>query len=116
MWQFNAQVSEMVFQTEPPPENPPALESEWDRDERILRDLSARAHASEKAVYRAALSSLAKVAAAVRLRHGRIIGRHTFLGPLAMDLACNEYGGDLLGHFVDPKIRLITKKEGFRRL
>ena len=98
------------------PEKPPPLESEWDRDERILRDLSARAGASEEAVYRAALSALAKVAIAVRLRHGRIIGRHTFLGPLATDLACNEYGGDLLGHFLDPQICLIAKKEEFRRL
>ena len=98
------------------PEKTFASENEWDRDERILRDWTTRAHSSEDAVHRAALSSLTKVATAVRLRHGKILGRHTFLGLLATDLACNEYGGILIGSFLEPKICTIARKEGFRQL
>ena len=58
---------------------PPPRESEWDRDERIVREWAVRAHSSEVALNVAAYRSLVRVASAIRLQHGRILGEHTFL-------------------------------------
>jgi hypothetical protein len=91
-------------------------ESEWDRDERILREWTARAHTSARPAQKAALSALTKVASAIRLRHGRILGRQTFLASLATDLACNQHGAEVIGGFLEPMIRDVAQKESFRPL
>jgi hypothetical protein len=95
---------------------PPPLESEWDRDERIVREWAVRAHSSEGGLNVAGLRALVRVASAIRLRHDRILGEHTFLAPLATDLACNDYGSQLIGRFLEPKIHDAAHREGFRRL
>lgn len=97
-------------------EPPPPPESEGDRDERIVREWAVRAHSSEAGLEVAGLRSLVRVASAVRLRHGRILGERTFLPTLATDLACNAYGAQLIGQFLDPKIRDAAQREGFRPL
>ncbi len=97
-------------------QGPPVRESDWDRDEHVLREWNARADASEAPLHAAAFRSLAKVASAVRLRHGRILHQHAFLGSLATDLACNQYGGEVIGRLVAPKIDQIAEEEGFRQL
>jgi hypothetical protein len=95
---------------------PPPRESEWDRDERIVREWAVRAHSSEVPMNVAAYRSLVRVASAIRLQHGRILGEHTFLASLATDLACNDYGAQLIGHFLEPKIHDTAQREGFRQL
>lgn len=94
----------------------PAVESEWDRDERVIREWSMRAHRSGAALEKAALRALVRVASAIRLKHGRILGEHTFLPSLVLDLACNDYGGGVIGQFLEPKIRDVAQREGFRQL
>ncbi|UEM25052.1 zeta toxin family protein (plasmid) [Skermanella mucosa] len=94
----------------------PAAESEWDRDERLVREWSMRAHTSEAALDKAAFRSLVRVASATRLKHGRILGEHTFLPSLALGLACNDYGGGAIGQFLEPKIRDVAQREGFRQV
>jgi hypothetical protein len=94
----------------------PALESEWDRDERIIREWSVRAHSSDVALNTAALRSLVRVASAIRLKHGRILGERIFLASIATDLACNDHGAAVIGQFLEPKINDAAQQEGFRQL
>jgi hypothetical protein len=94
----------------------PAPYSGWDRDERILQEWTDRALSSDVDLHAAGLRSLVRVASAVQLRHGRIFGQNAFLGGLATDLACNDFGGEAIGALLEPKIREVAKGEGFRRL
>jgi hypothetical protein len=94
----------------------PPRENEWERDERIVREWAARAHSSEEALDAAAYRSLARVASAIRLQHGRILGENTFLASVVTDLACNNYGSQVIGHFLEPKIHDVAQREGFRPL
>jgi|SRR5271165_2887458 len=95
---------------------PPMAETDWARDERVLEEWRARAGASESLLQAIALRSLVKVASTVRLRPGWLAQRQTFLGPLATNLACNEYGGGIIGDLVQPQIREVAAKEGLRQL
>jgi len=94
----------------------PAPYSGWDRDKRILQEWTDRALSSDVDLHAAGLRSLVRVASAVQSRHGRILGQNVFLGGLATDLACNDFGGEAIGTLLEPKIREIAKGEGFRRL
>ena len=91
-------------------------ETDWDRTKRVLGRWRAEAGSAENPVHAAAFHALAQVAAALQLRHGRIIGLETFFVPLATDLACNECGGQVIGHYLDPIIRRVAEEEGFRHL
>ncbi|MGF7211294.1 hypothetical protein GGE65_005911 [Skermanella aerolata] len=94
----------------------PAVESQRDRDERIVGQWAVRAHASDAALERAAYRSLARVASAVRLHHGRIVGENTFLASLATDLACNDHGAEVISRYLEPKIHEVAQQQGFREL
>jgi hypothetical protein len=94
----------------------PVRETDWDHDERVLREWRARAKASDAPLQAVALRSLVKAASAVRLKQGRIPHQQAVLGLLATNLACNEYGGQVIGHIIEPKIREVAEKEGFQRL
>jgi hypothetical protein len=45
-----------------------------------------------------------------------VLGAHSFLGPLAVDLACNEHGAEVVSRVLDPKIDDAARLSGFRRL
>ena len=50
----------------------------------------------------AACRALARVASALVVRHGRIWGDRDTIAALALDLACNAYGSEVIGRLVDP--------------
>jgi hypothetical protein len=96
---------------------PPAARPEdpWAREERAVRDWTARARGSgdpTAAAYRA----LARLATAVRGRHGRLWGDRNLLAPVATGLACNDYGATLVGRLLDPLLRQAAQDEGYRWL
>jgi hypothetical protein len=97
-------------------QEPPALESDRDHDERIVRAWTERGQSGGAALEVAALRSLARVTSAVRLQHGRIPGERFFLAALATDLACNEHGAEAIGRFLAPRIHEAARREGFRAL
>ena len=73
-------------------------ESDWDREERIVRDWSAQAQSDQDPLRRAAYRALARVASAVRARHGRMWGDASLLAPIAVGLACNDHGAEVDRH------------------
>lgn len=66
----------------------------------------------DRAVYR----SLARILSAVFNRHGVAWGARSLIGSLAMDLVCNELGGDAIGRSLEPLIEQGAADQGFYRL
>lgn len=76
------------------------------------RKANDRHEGLEKAVCRA----LARVAAALRKRHGRPWGSRELIGNIATDLACNDYCSEAIGRLIEPHIAEAASREGYRLL
>ena len=98
------------------PVAPARAATEWDREERIVRDWSAQAQSHNDPLRRAACRALARVASAVRARHGRMWGDQSLLAPIAVGLACNDHGAEVLGALIEPHIRAAVQAEGYHLL
>jgi hypothetical protein len=95
---------------------PVRVEDEWDREERIVREWSARAQSESDPLHRAGCRALARVASAVRARHGRLWGDKSLLAPIAVGIACNDHGSNLVGSLVAPVVARAADAEGYRLL
>jgi hypothetical protein len=91
-------------------------ETDWDRDEHVLQGWITKVNIGEAPLRASALRSLVRVASACRARHRRILHRNTVLGALATNLACNEYGAEVIGRLIEPGIRRVAEEEGVRLL
>jgi hypothetical protein len=60
--------------------------------------------------------ALAKMANAIIIKHGRIIGDKSLLTSLVSGLVCNDYGSELIGEMISPYIQQAASKEGYRLL
>jgi hypothetical protein len=89
-------------------------EERWQREEEALRQWTAETVSSDDPLRKAACRSLARVVSAVCAKHGHMRGGKTLLGPLAIDLACNEYGSVSIGQIIEPYIREACEREGYR--
>jgi hypothetical protein len=105
-----------IFRRAERPAAPARAETEWNREERIVRDWSAQAQSHNDSLRRAACRALARVASAVRARHGRMWGDRRLLAPIAVGLACNDYGVEVIGGLIEPHIRAAAQAEGYRLL
>jgi hypothetical protein len=89
---------------------------DWAREERIVRAWSAGAQARDNPLRRAACRALARVVSAVRARHGRLWGDKPLLAPIALGLACNDHGTEVVGALIEPHLRRAAEAEGYRLL
>ena len=94
----------------------PRTEDEWEREERVLRAWTEKAQAAEDPLRKAAYRALLKVVSAVRIKHGRLWADRALLTSLASGIACNEYGSEALGRFIEPHVRKAAMDEGYRLL
>jgi hypothetical protein len=104
-----------LFRRSAKPERPQA-DDDWQREERIVREWSAGAQARDNPLRRAACRALARLASAVRARHGRLWGDKALLAPIAVGLACNDHGAEIAGAQVEPHFRRAVEAEGYRWL
>jgi hypothetical protein len=95
---------------------PARIEDEWAREERIVREWSAQAQSDGDPLRRAAFRALARVASAVRARHGRMWGDKSLLAPIAVGIACNDRGAEVIGSLIEPLARTAAQAEGYRVL
>jgi hypothetical protein len=95
---------------------PARSEDPWEREARILREWTARSQTAADPLERAACGALAKLVAAIRIRHPRTRLDKTLLTPLATGIACNEYGSEVIGALIDPVVRQAAAAEGYRLL
>jgi hypothetical protein len=104
-----------LFRGRAKPERPRA-DDDWQREERIVREWSAGAQARDNPLRRAVCRALARLASAVRARHGRLWGDKALLAPIAVGLACNDHGAEIAGAQVEPHFRRAVEAEGYRWL
>jgi hypothetical protein len=97
-------------QSKTPPESVEA------RDHRLLEDWKRRSTAADDALTAAVFASLARVAAAIYQRHGRLIGSKQLIETLCLTLVGNGYGSELIGRMIDPYVAQAVAREGYRRL
>jgi hypothetical protein len=94
----------------------PRAADEWTREERIVGEWTARAQSEADPLRRAAYRALARVASAVRARHGRMWGDKSLLAPIATGIACNDHGAEVVGRLIEPLVRAAAEAEGYRAL
>jgi hypothetical protein len=96
------------------PRRPP--ESIEDKERRILAEWQQRAATSDEPLLTCALRTLARLAAAIGVRHGRVRGDPAFLTALATDLVCNDHGSEMIGRLIEPHIEAAVETCGYRLL
>jgi hypothetical protein len=79
---------------------------------RTIAGWQARAHASDDPVERAICRALARVCAALAVRHGRVWGDAATIARLATDLACNEAGSAAIGAMLAPHLARAAAERG----
>ena len=82
----------------------------------LISILESRMSATNDPLGRAAARALHKVLAALLARHGRFWGPREAVGSLATDIACNDYGSEVIGKLLEPMLARAVEKEGYRAL
>jgi len=72
--------------------------------QRILAGWKQRASAEDEALPGAIFASLALVANALIIKHGRIVGDQALLTSLVVGLVCNQYGSEIIGELITAHI------------
>lgn len=103
-----------LFRPSPPKAAAPVSADEH-RD-RVLAEWSRLAGHAGSEEERACFAALSQTAAAVARRRGRLMGDVDTLAGIAVTLACNGYGSELLGRTLEPWFAAGVRAEGFRRL
>jgi len=75
-----------------------------------------RANAGSDRLEAAACRALARVATALRKRHGRPWGTSELIADIAIDLACNDYCSEEIGRLIEPHLIRAAAIEGYRLL
>lgn len=96
-----------------PQARPESIEA---RDHLLLADWTSRSAAEADTLTDAVFASLARVAAAIYQRHGRLIGSKPLFETLCLTLVGNSYGSELIGRSIDPFVAEGAVREGYRRL
>ncbi len=97
-------------------EMPATREDRFEREEQVLRRWTEQENASDGPLRAAAYRSLTRVISAVRAKHGRVWGDKSLLAPLAIGLACNDYGSTTIGRLIEPYIHEAAEGEGYHML
>jgi hypothetical protein len=74
------------------------------------------ARSGDEPIRTAACRALARVASALVARHGQVWGDRDTIAALALDLACNAHGSDVIGRLVDPLLKKAAATEPYTLL
>lgn len=72
--------------------------------------------AADDGAQAAADRALQRVVWALLHRHGRVWGERSLIAALATDFACNDYGADAIGRWIEPYLAQAVREEGYRLL
>ncbi len=95
---------------------PGAAETAEERNIRILDAWSEKADAADSGLERSVCGALVRVASAVRRKYGRLVGDANLLSKLALPIAINEYGSELIGRHIEPHFLRAVSEEGYKLL
>jgi hypothetical protein len=92
---------------------PAAAESSQQREQRVMSDWEEQAKSSTDRLLSAVYRELARVARAIVVKHGRLVGDKALLTTLATGLVCNSYGSEVIGETIAPIVARAAAEEGF---
>jgi hypothetical protein len=84
-----------------------------ERDQRAMSAWTQKAAAAETGLERSVYRALVRVASSVSQKHGRLIGGPGLLAELALPLACNDYGSEVIGWHIEQYIHRAVSEEGY---
>ena len=87
---------------------------EWGPEE--ISDFERMAVSTDDPLERAGYRALARVMSALFTTHGRAWGTPDLIRSVATDMACNAYGSDAIGRFIEPILRRGAAAEGYALL
>jgi hypothetical protein len=97
------------------PKPDPALAATKSPDELLLA-LGTKAASSADELQAAAYGALARIIGAIRRRHGGSWGTRELIASMAIDVASNEHGSDLVGRAIEPLLLQAAESEGYSLL
>jgi hypothetical protein len=102
----------------PKPKKQKTVESESPemRQQRILSSWQQKTDSAEVPLDAAVYAMLAKVANAIIVKHGRLLGDKSLLTRLTLGFICNEQGSELIGDLIAPYIQQAAAQEAYRIL
>lgn len=86
------------------------------RKQHVLVEWHEKSETVDDPMLRSIYSELGKVANAILIKHGRIIGDQALLVSLVSGFVCNNYGSELIGKMIAPWINNAAESEGYRLL
>jgi hypothetical protein len=86
------------------------------RVRRIVSEWLAKSETAENRLDESCFHALSRIATAVITRRGRFYGDQALLTDLAVTLACNDYGSEVIGQAIEPFFQEAVAREGFRPL
>jgi len=105
-----------LFGAKPAKPGSGVTETPEQRHQRILAGWQQQAESGADALSNAVFSALARVANALIIKHGRIIGDKALLTSLASGLVCNQHGSEVIGEMIAPYILQAAEQENYRLL
>jgi hypothetical protein len=97
------------------PKADPTLVATQSPDELLLA-LGTKAASSADELQAAAYGALARIIGAIRRRHGGSWGTRELIASMAIDVASNEHGSDLVGRAIEPLLLQAAESEGYSLL
>ncbi len=99
----------------PKPKKPKTVESETPemRQQRILSGWQQKANSTDDPLDAAVYRTLAKVANAIIVKHGRLLGDKSLLTRLVSGFVCNEQGSEIIGDLIAPYIQQAAAQEAY---
>ncbi|MEO8509320.1 MAG: hypothetical protein ABI593_16965 [Betaproteobacteria bacterium] len=79
----------------------------------LVAEWEAAARAAGDPVERAAARALARTVSALLVKHGEVWGERSTIARVAVDLAANTLGSDVIGALIEPMIAAAAAQEGF---
>ncbi len=83
------------------------------RDQRLIFLWQQKVETSTDSMHQSIFRALVKIANAIVIKHGRLVGEKPLLSLLITGLVCNEYGSEMMGEMISPYINDAAIKEGY---
>ena len=105
-----------LFGTGKKPKKVASQQSIEERNQQLLAGWRKKSEAGNDPLLQSVYSELGKVANAILMKHGRIMGDQALLTSLVTCFVCNNYGSEQIGEMIAPWIKQAAKTEGYRLL
>jgi len=83
---------------------------------RLTSEWTTNADSGDGGLKKPAYGALARLISAILRRHGGPWGTRELLGSIAIDMACNDFGSEVIGRAIEPLVREAARSEGYTLL